>query len=41
MSPAQMLLLIEDPMGPKMIAGAVVLQLIGMAAMRKIVNVEF
>jgi tight adherence protein B len=40
-SPAQMLLLIEDPMGPKMIAGAVILQLVGMAVMRKIVNVEF
>jgi tight adherence protein B len=40
-SPAQMLPLIEDPMGPKMIAGAVGLQLVGMAIMRRIVNVEY
>jgi tight adherence protein B len=40
-SPGGMMLLITDPMGTKMIIGAVVLQLIGMLVMRKIVNVEF
>jgi tight adherence protein B len=40
-SPAGMMLLINDSLGIKMIVGAVILQLVGMMVMRKIVNVEF
>jgi tight adherence protein B len=40
-SPAQMRLLIDDPMGVNMVVGAVVLQLIGVVAIRKIVNIEY
>jgi tight adherence protein B len=40
-SPAQMRLLIDDPMGVNMVVGAVILQLIGVLAIRKIVNIEY
>ena len=40
-SPGGMKLLISDPIGVKMIFGAVALQIIGMLVMRKIVNVEY
>lgn len=40
-SPAGMMLLINDSLGIKMIIGAVILQLTGMMIMKKIVNVEF
>jgi tight adherence protein B len=40
-SPGGMLLLINDPIGIKMIFGAIALQITGMLIMRKIVNVEY
>jgi tight adherence protein B len=40
-APDGMKMMITDPLGLKMIVGAIVLQVIGMFVMRKIVNVEF
>jgi tight adherence protein B len=40
-APDGMRMLITDPLGVRMIVGAIVLQVIGMFVMRKIVNVEF
>ena len=40
-SPTHIRLLIDDPLGRMLTAGAIGLQLIGMAAIRRIVNVEF
>ena len=39
--PGHITTLIEDPMGPPMIIGALVLQTIGMLAIKKLVNIEY
>jgi tight adherence protein B len=40
-TPQHMRLLIDDPLGPPMIIGAVVLQILGTLIIRKIVNIEY
>jgi tight adherence protein B len=40
-SPAHIRLLVEDPLGLYMVAGAITLQVVGVLAIRKIVNVEY
>jgi tight adherence protein B len=40
-SPSHIMTLVTDPMGPPMIAAAVVLQLTGMLIIRKLVNIEY
>ena len=40
-SPAHIRLLVEDPLGVDMVIGAVVLQVIGVLAIRRIVRVEY
>jgi Flp pilus assembly protein TadB len=41
LAPAHMRAFVEDPLGVRMIMGALVLQVIGVVAIRRIVNVEF
>ena len=40
-APEHMSPLIDDPFGRQLVAGALVLQIVGMVAIRRIVNVEF
>lgn len=40
LNPDYVMLLFEDPMGKKMLAGAIVLQVLGAAVIRKIVNIK-
>jgi Flp pilus assembly protein TadB len=39
--PGHITTLVEDPMGPPMIIAALVLQTIGMLAIKKLVNIEY
>ena len=39
-APSHMSLMIEDPLGVQMIIGAMVLQIIGVIAIRRIINIE-
>ena len=41
MSPNQIMTLIDDPMGIKMILAALFLQIIGTLIIRKLVNIEY
>lgn len=41
LSPAHIRLLVEDPLGLYMVGGAITLQVVGVLAIRKIVNVEY
>jgi tight adherence protein B len=40
-SPEQMRLLVDDPIGVYMVVGALILQVVGVMAIRKIVNIEY
>jgi tight adherence protein B len=40
-SPNHIMTLINDPMGVKMILGALVLQIVGTLIIRKLVNIEY
>jgi len=40
-SPGHMMTLVNDPMGPPMIFGALFLQITGMLIIRKLVNIEY
>jgi tight adherence protein B len=40
-SPSNLKMLISDPLGVRMVIGAIVLQVIGMFAIRQIVRVEY
>jgi Flp pilus assembly protein TadB len=39
-APQHMALMIEDPLGIRMVIGAMVLQIIGVIAIRRIINIE-
>jgi tight adherence protein B len=39
--PSQMMILVNDPIGPSLIIAAVTLQIIGMLAIRKLVKIEY
>ena len=41
MSPGHLNIMVEDPLGVKMIVGAVILQIIGTLAIQKLVNIEY
>ena len=40
-SPSQMRVLVDDPMGVRMVVAALVLEVVGVLAIRKIVNIEY